>query len=59
MEIVNLYGEDGIAIHLSEHHDICDQDEAVVKVIGHRLYVSSVEEAEQSIRSAYLASRGL
>jgi hypothetical protein len=51
---VNLYGEDGIAVYLSAYHDICDRDEAVVRVVGHDLYHGSVEEAERSIRRAYL-----
>lgn len=52
---VNLYGEDGIAIYMSAYHDICDCDEAVVRVVGHDLYYGSMEDAERSIRRAYLA----
>lgn len=54
IKTINLYGEDGIVIYLSEYHDICTRDEAIVRVVGHRLYASSVEDAEQSIRAAYL-----
>ena len=65
--IVNLYNEDGIAIYLNASHDIVDPtdnvdadpefahlDRAVVCVVGHRGYASSLEEAEHSICQAYL-----
>jgi hypothetical protein len=54
IKTINLYNEDGIAIYLSEHYDVCSKDEATVRVVGHRLYVSSVEDAENAIRAAYL-----
>ena len=52
---VNLYNQDGIAIFLTEWHDICNRDEAAVRVVGHDFYHGSLEDAEQSIRRAYLA----
>ncbi len=52
---VDLYGEDGIAIYLSADHDICERDEAVVRVVGHDLYHGSIEDAERTIRRAYLS----
>jgi hypothetical protein len=51
---INLYGEDGIAVYLTDLYDLCGRDEAAIRVIGHRIYASSMEEAEQSIRAAYL-----
>jgi hypothetical protein len=53
--LVNLYGDDGIAIYLNNDGDICDRSEAYVRVIGHRLYCCSAEQAADKIRDAYLA----
>ena len=56
IETINLYGEDGIAIWLTAEHDMvpAGDPEAVTKVIGHRLYAVSLEQARQSILEAYL-----
>ena len=62
MKSINLYSEpDGIAIGLTADTDIVapDSDEAVVRVVGHRLYCCSAEEAERSIRLEYLAQAGI
>jgi hypothetical protein len=57
---VNLYGEqDGIVIYLNADHDICDNQDATVRVIGHDLYVCPIEVARQKIRSAYLDRVGI
>jgi hypothetical protein len=58
---VNLYGEDGCAIGLTAEYDIVHHKdpEAVVRVVGHRLYVGSAEEADQHIRAAYLERAGI
>jgi hypothetical protein len=60
IKTINLYGRDGIAIYLNADHDICNDapQEAVVKVIGHSLYATSIEQAEASIRAAYLERIG-
>ena len=55
--LTNLYGEDGIAIHLDAYDDFCDADEAAVRVVGRAIYSCSVEQAERSIRAEYLARR--
>ena len=57
MRTINLYGVDGINIHLDKYNDIVagDDPSAIVKVIGYTLYASSLEEAQQSIRREYLA----
>lgn len=55
-EIINLYGEDGIQIGLTADYDICEpqDDDCTVIVIGHPAYAMSLEDAERSIRRAYL-----
>ena len=61
MKTINLYAEDGIAIHLTADYDICNanDDDAEIKVIGHAAYVCSAEEADRKIRSAYLQRVGI
>lgn len=56
MTTVNLYGEDGLSVYLTEEHDICDRDDedCAIQVIGHRLYANTLEGAHRSIRDAYL-----
>ncbi len=56
MQTINLYGEDGIAIGLTAEHDICNlsDDDAALRVIGHRLYACSADDAAAKIRDAYL-----
>jgi hypothetical protein len=53
---VDLYGEDGIKIGLTQDYDIVapDSDEAIVVVTGYALYCRSLEEAQRSIRREYL-----
>lgn len=61
MQTINLYGEPGIAIGLTHEMDIVapSDPDCAVRVVGHVIYASSLEEAAKSIRSAYAASRGL
>jgi len=59
MTICNLYGEDGIEIHLNADYDICDAQDAIVCVVGHQVYVCPAEEARQKIRAAYLEHAGI
>lgn len=66
MKTVNLYGEtDGISILINQYGDIVISDEAeaieeaarfgdtLTRVIGHRLYACSLDEAQSKIRDAY------
>ena len=56
MKTVNLYGEDGICIGLTAEDDICHptDDDCVVKVVGHRVYCESADDAGWDIRREYL-----
>ncbi len=61
---VQLYADepDGIAIRLTPDGDITspgdyDYEDAVVRVVGHRLYCCSSQEAETTIRDEYLARK--
>jgi hypothetical protein len=52
---LDLYGEDGVAIWLSRYGDVCanrDED-SLVRVSGHSLYVCTLEEAREQIARAY------
>jgi hypothetical protein len=58
MTTINLYGEDGFAIHVNLYGDIVPHLERgqfgpVAKVIGHDTYLCSTEEAEQKILAEY------
>ena len=56
ISMVNLYNEeDGIAVYVTPELDICERgdDDAAIKIIGHRLYACSLEEAQRSIVRRY------
>lgn len=67
IKTVNLYGEsDGISILINQHGDIVISAESeaikeaahfgdtLTRVIGHRLYPCSLDDAQSYIRAAYL-----
>lgn len=56
MKTVDLYNEDGIVVCLDEYGDIVDADDptADVRLIGHRLYACSLEQAQKLICREYL-----
>lgn len=57
---VNLYGENGIAVFLSEHHDLCEASDAVVRVVGRAIYGGmTLDQCHDSIRASYLAKIGV
>jgi hypothetical protein len=58
---VNLYGEDdGIVVYLTADYDVCKagDPDARIRVVGHRLYTCSAEEAAGKIREAYVDRLG-
>lgn len=59
MKNVNLYGEDGIAVHIDQWGDVVEaKDEtATLRVVGHAAYACSLDEARESIRREYLRRR--
>ena len=61
LETINLFGEEGIAIGLTSEYDICqlDDPEIAVRVVGHKIYAASAEEAGRSIRDAFMDRIGM
>ena len=61
IETVNLYGENGITIGLTAELDIVapEDPDATLRVVGHRLYACSADEAEVLIQQAYIRQSGL
>lgn len=61
MESTNLFGEDGISICLTADYDMCDatDPEAAIRVIGHKVYASPLEQAKESIYEVYMDRIGM
>lgn len=56
MKTADLYGEDGIEVVITADGDKVRADDpyAAVRIIGHRLYACSLEQAEDIIIEDYL-----